>query len=94
MPDALSTAVKQTGLTYMMAETSYLPAADDLGRRKFQEGQFGEIYSTESEYHHAGLESLLFENGQRTWRYGFPPMHYPTHCTAHLVGVTGERLTR
>ncbi|GAJ04456.1 unnamed protein product, partial [marine sediment metagenome] len=20
-------------------------------------------------------------------------MHYPTHCTAHLVGITGERLT-
>ena len=22
------------------------------------------------------------------------PMHYPTHCTAHLISVTGERLTQ
>ena len=32
-------------------------------------------------------------NGKRTWRYGVAPMHYPTHCTSQLVGVTGERLT-
>ena len=85
--------VKQTGLTYMMAETSYYQQHTISARKCFQEGQFGHLYYTESEYHHAGLESLWFENGQRTWRYGYPPMHYPTHCTAHLVGVTGERLT-
>lgn len=44
-------------------------------------------------YHHAGLETLWFENGKPTWRHGLPPMLYPTHCTAHLIGVTGERLT-
>jgi predicted dehydrogenase len=85
--------VKSTGLTYMMAETSYYQQATLSARRFFQEGRFGTVYYTESEYHHAGLEALFFENGQRTWRYGFPPMHYPTHCTAHLVSVTGERLT-
>ncbi|MEY4777152.1 MAG: hypothetical protein RL759_1665, partial [Verrucomicrobiota bacterium] len=42
---------------------------------------------------HPGLETLYFENGKRTWRHGLPPMHYPTHCTAHLLSVTGERLT-
>jgi predicted dehydrogenase len=85
--------VKSTGLTYMMAETSYYQQATISARRFFQEGRFGTVYYTESEYHHAGLEALFFENGQRTWRHGFPPMHYPTHCTAHLVSVTGERLT-
>ena len=40
-----------------------------------------------------GLEELFVEEGKRTWRYGFPPMHYPTHCTAHLISVSGERLT-
>jgi predicted dehydrogenase len=84
--------VKSTGLTYMMAETSYYQQATISARRFFQEGRFGTVYYTESEYHHAGLEALFFENGQRTWRHGLPPMHYPTHCTAHLVSVTGERL--
>jgi predicted dehydrogenase len=85
--------VRATGLTYMMAETSYYQQPTISARRFFEEGRFGTVYYTESEYHHAGLEALFFENGQRTWRHGFPPMHYPTHCTAHLVGVTGERLT-
>lgn len=85
--------VKRTGLTYMMAETSYYQQLTISARKFYQEGQFGRIYSCESEYHHDGLQSLFFDGGQRTWRYGFPPMHYPTHCTAHLVTVTGERLT-
>ena len=61
-------------------------------RKFYQEGAFGRIYACESEYHHAGLETLYYEDGQRTWRHGLPPMHYPTHCTAHLLSVTGERI--
>jgi hypothetical protein len=50
------------------------------------------------EYYHnlsvgAERESLFFWNGQRTWRYGFPPMHYPTHSLGFIVGVTRERMT-
>lgn len=89
----LSEAVKRSGLTYMMAETSYYQQLSISVRKFHQEGAFGRIYACESEYHHAGLESLFFYEGQKTWRYGFPPMHYPTHCTAHLLGVTGERIT-
>jgi predicted dehydrogenase len=85
--------VKSTGRTYMMAETSYFQQATISARSFHREGRFGTVYYTESQYHHAGLEELFFENGRHTWRYGFPPMHYPTHCTAHLVSVTGERLT-
>jgi predicted dehydrogenase len=85
--------VKQTGQTYMMAETSYYHQATISARKFFKEGKFGNIYYSEAEYHHAGLEVLFWENGQKTWRYGFPPIHYPTHCTAFLTGVTGERLT-
>ena len=91
--ELLLETVKSTGLTYMMAETSYYQQATISARRFYHEAKFGTIYYAESEYHHAGLEELFFENGQRTWRHGFPPMHYPTHCTAHLVSVTGERLT-
>jgi len=38
------------------------------------------------------LEVLYFEDGKRTWRHGMAPMHYPTHTSSQLIGVTGERL--
>ncbi|MFA6560837.1 MAG: Gfo/Idh/MocA family oxidoreductase [Verrucomicrobiia bacterium] len=85
--------VKQTGLTYMMAETSYYQQPTISARKFWQEKKFGQIFYCESEYHHAGLETLWWEKGKPTWRHGLAPMNYPTHCTAHLVGVTGERLT-
>jgi len=85
--------VKKTGLTYMMAETSYYQQFTISVRKLYQEKLFGDLYYCESEYQHDGLENLYFENGKRTWRYGLAPMHYPTHCTAHLISVTGERLT-
>jgi len=86
---------KRTGLTYMMAETSYYHPAMISARQFYKEGKFGDIYYTEAEYLHAGMEYSLWtdEKGNHTWRWGFPPMHYPTHCTAFLVGLTGERLT-
>lgn len=91
--EKLLATVKETGQTYMMAETSYFQQKTITARKFQQEGKFGEIYYCESEYQHPGLEVLYFENGKRTWRYGIAPMHYPTHCTAHLLSVTGERLT-
>jgi predicted dehydrogenase len=32
--------------------------------------------------------------GGHSWRWGFPPMLYPTHSLGYLVGVTGERITK
>lgn len=84
--------VKSTGLTYMMAETSFYQQPTISARGFYEKGMFGNLYYAESEYHHSGLETLFFEDGQRTWRHGFPPMHYPTHCTAHLLGLTRGRL--
>lgn len=86
-------AVKTSGLKYMMAETSYYQQATITARKMYREGAFGELFYCESQYDHPGLESLYFEGDRRTWRYGMTPMWYPTHCTAHLTGVTGERLT-
>jgi len=85
--------VTESGLTYMMAETSYYQQKTISARQFYQEGKFGDLYYCESEYQHDGLESLYIVDGKRTWRYGVAPMHYPTHCTAHLISVTGERLT-
>lgn len=92
--ELLLETVKQTGLTYMMAETSYYYQAAISARMFYKEGKFGRIFYTESEYYHPGLESIMFNpDSSRTWRYGYPPMLYPTHNTSLLVSITGERLT-
>lgn len=31
-------------------------------------------------------------DGSRTWRWGLPPLLYPTHSLGFVVGVTGERI--
>lgn len=90
--ELLRDTVCKHGLTYMMAETSYYQQATISARKFFREGRFGELFYCESQYLHDGLESLYFEGNKRTWRYGVAPMHYPTHCTSHLLGVTGRRL--
>ncbi|HUU28755.1 MAG TPA: Gfo/Idh/MocA family oxidoreductase [archaeon] len=85
--------VKKTGLNYMMAETSFYRREIITCRKWAGEKKFGEIIYSESEYHHDGLEPLMFNpDGSHTWRYAFPPLLYPTHCTGMIVPVTGERL--
>ena len=58
--EELLAAVKQTGLKYMMAETSRyrqeILTCIDWAR----EGRFGEIFYSESEYHHTGLAPYAY----------------------------------
>jgi len=88
---------ERTGLKYMMAETSYYRLYTIAARDLYRQGAFGELFYSEVEYYHpvddAFKKRYWTYNGQRTWRYGYPPMHYPTHSTGFLVGVTKERLT-
>jgi len=90
-------AKERTGLAYMMAETSYYRWPTILARQLWKEGRFGGFLYSEVEYYHnhigAEKDGLSIVDGQRTWRYGYPPMLYPTHSTCFHVGVTGERLT-
>jgi predicted dehydrogenase len=91
---AILAAVKRTGLTYMMAETSVYRQETISAKQFYKEGKFGNIFSSAAQYYHPGLETLFFENDSKpTWRHGFPPMLYPTHVTSFLISVTGERLT-
>lgn len=86
--------VKKTGKLYMMAETSFYRPEIISCRKWAAEGAFGEIFYSEAQYFHDGIEPLWWdEDGKPTWRHGFPPMLYPTHCTGMIVPVTGERLT-
>ena len=92
--ESLRDAVRRTGLTYMMAETSSFNQITISVKKFYQEGKFGQLISAAAEYNHPGLDRLFFEsNGASTWRHGLPPMNYPTHCTSFLISVTGERLT-
>jgi predicted dehydrogenase len=89
---SLIETVKQTGMRYAMAETTYYRPQIITCRDWAAQGRFGQIFHSESEYHH-NIGALMWdERGLPTWRHGFPPMYYITHQTGAIVPVTGERL--
>jgi predicted dehydrogenase len=88
--EKLATAVKRTGLKYMMAETSCYHAACHAMRVLYRAGGFGRIVYSEGEYFHHSPEPIP---SFKDWRIGCPPLWYPTHSTAYYVGVTGKRFT-
>ena len=102
--DRLRDLKERTGLRYMMAETSYYRQPAIYARNLHREGGFGEVFYSELEYYHdrGDLDALLVDkssrfyepDGSRSWRWGLPPMLYPTHCLGLLVGVTRERIDR
>jgi predicted dehydrogenase len=89
---------ERTGLFYMNAETSYYRWEAITARRLMRAGELGELVYTEAEYYHPGIcsanDALSFRDGKRTWRYGYPPMLYPTHTTAFYVGAAEKRLVK
>jgi len=92
--ERLLDTVKTTGMRYMMAETSFYRPEVINCRQMADRKEFGTIFYSEAEYHHEGLAALMYDDrGLPTWRYGMPPMFYPTHCTGMIIPVTGERLT-
>ena len=88
--ERLLETVRQTGLKYMMAETSYF-RPDCYGMRQvYRAGGFGKLVYSEGEYFHYCPTPIPSFKG---WRIGLPPQWYPTHSTAYYVGVTGKRFT-
>jgi len=81
---------EKTGLKYMMAESSYYRQECIAARELYQAGKFGNLFYSEVEYYHNNI--CTFPSQPDVWRFGFPPMLYPTHSTGFLVGVTKERL--
>ncbi len=82
--------VQQSGLTYMMFETSaYRPDCYAM-RQAYKAGAFGKLIYSEGQYYHYFPEPL---GGYKNWRLGLPPMWYPTHSTAYYVAVTGKSFT-
>jgi hypothetical protein len=88
--DRLFEAVKQTGLNYMMFETSYYHPGLFAMRRIYEAGGFGKLVYTEGEYYHYGVTTL---DSYQDWRIGLPPQFYPTHSNAYHIGVNGGSFT-
>ena len=102
--DKLRALKQETGLRYMMAETSYYRQACIYARNLYEQKGFGELFYSELEYYHdrGDLQKILTDkstrlynpDGSHSWRWGLPPMLYPTHCLGLLVGVSRERVER
>jgi predicted dehydrogenase len=90
--------VDETGLVYMLGETSYYYPAVLYCRQRHAEGDFGQIVYGEAEYYHDwdhGLYDVMRRRGGDRWKEtaGGPPMHYPTHSTSEIISVTGATMT-
>ena len=89
---------EKSGLIYMMHESSWYRQPCIAARELYEQGAFGKLAYSEVEYYHPGIgtrsSSLSRWQGQESWRFGFPPLLYPTHSLGLLIGVTGERIVR
>jgi len=90
--------VEETGLIYMIGETSYYYPCTIYCRERFQHGDFGRVVYAEAEYYHDfdhGLYDVYkWRHGENWEKYaGIPPMFYPTHSVSMVVSVTGAHVT-
>ncbi|OAM86941.1 Gfo/Idh/MocA family oxidoreductase [Termitidicoccus mucosus] len=96
---ALTDAVRRTGLTYMLGETSYYYPSNIYCRHRWRRGDFGLFVYGEGEYMHDmehGFYGAFQHSGGDGWKRvaGFPPMLYPTHSASMIIGVTGSKFTQ
>ncbi len=89
--DELFEAVKVSGLTYMMFETSCFHEDLYAMRQIYRAGGFGRLIYTEGEYYHWSATPIA---SYKDWRVGLPPQWYPTHSNAYYIGVTDGSFTR
>jgi len=90
--------VEETGLIYMIGETSYYYPCAIYCRMRYEQGDFGHIVYGEGEYYHDYSHGMYDVHKWRhgaDWEryYGMPPMFYPTHSTSMIVSVTGAYAT-
>lgn len=82
--------VRETRLTYSMGETGYYRGPTVFCRREFAKGTFGTFTYAESHYNHdiRNMEQSFRSSGGDDWKKyaGIPPMFYPTHSTAMILG--------
>lgn len=84
--------VKETGLTYMMGETSYYNPATVFARQQLAAGKFGRVFYAEGDYVHdmdLGFYAAYEYSGGPEWKRtaSYPPMLYPTHSIGGVLGA-------
>jgi predicted dehydrogenase len=88
--DQLLAAVRSSGRSYMMFETSCFHEDLAAMRTIYRTGGFGELVYAEGEYYHYSEQPI---DSWKGWRVGTPPQWYPTHSNAYHTGVTGGSFT-
>jgi predicted dehydrogenase len=89
---AIIEAVEDTGLVYMMGETSQYNPATVFARQKLADGSFGRVFYAEGDYLHdmdLGFYDAYRFSGGEGWRAtaSYPPMWYPTHSIGGVLGA-------
>lgn len=85
-------AVRETGLTYMMGETSYYNPATVYARGQLAKGAFGRLFYAEGDYVHdmdLGFYDAYRYSGGDDWKAtaSYPPLLYPTHSIGGVLGA-------
>lgn len=89
---AIVEKVEQTGLIYMMGETSYYNPAVVWARGKIAAGELGRVFYSEGDYVHDmdnGFYASYRYSGGKDWKKtaSYPPMLYPTHAVGGVLGA-------
>ena len=84
--------VEETGLTYMMGETSYYNPAVVYAREQIRSGKWGRVFYSEGDYVHDmdnGFYAAYQYSGKEDWKStaSFPPMLYPIHSIGGVLGA-------
>ncbi|MBA2946036.1 Gfo/Idh/MocA family protein [Streptomyces himalayensis] len=84
--------VRETGLTYMMGETSHYNPATVYARNQIAEGAFGRLFYAEGDYVHdmdLGFYEAYQYSGGENWKAtaSYPPLLYPTHSVGGVLGA-------
>ncbi|MEU3982089.1 Gfo/Idh/MocA family oxidoreductase [Streptomyces sp. NPDC026672] len=90
--EAIVDAVRRTGLTYMMGETSEYNPATVHARNRIAEGAFGRLFYAEGDYVHdmdLGFYDAYRYSGGADWKAtaSYPPLLYPTHSVGGVLGA-------
>ena len=80
--------VRKNRLIYSMGETGYYRAATCFCRQKMAAGEMGDFVYGEAQYNHDQRHFDFTRNGGN-WKAvaGIPPLLYPTHSTAMILGA-------
>ncbi|MFD7026227.1 Gfo/Idh/MocA family protein [Promicromonospora sukumoe] len=89
---AIVEAVRETGLTYMMGETSHYNPATVHAREQAAKGAFGRLFYAEGDYLHdmdLGFYDAYKYSGGEGWKAtaSYPPLMYPTHSLGGILGA-------